>query len=77
MSPLASGAIAAELAARLQADVDHAGGTAPAALAHAWRGYLAAMLEWGLIDVAAYDALRARLPPSAEDPATAILRGRL
>lgn len=68
--------IAAELAARIAADVDHCGGALPHPLACAWRGYLAAMLEWDLIRVADYEALQARLPPLADDPAVAILRGR-
>jgi hypothetical protein len=73
----ASSAISAELAARLQADLDHHGRALPEALAHAWRGYLAAALEWNVITVADYDALRARLPAVADDPAITILRGRL
>ena len=73
----AHAAIAAELASRIEADLDHGGGTMPPADGLAWRGYLAAMLEWDLIRVADYDALRARLPPVADDPAIAILCGRL
>jgi hypothetical protein len=68
--------IAAELAARIAADVDHYVGALPHPLALAWRGYLAAMLEWDLIRVGDHDALLARLPPLADDPAVAILRGR-
>jgi len=68
--------IAAELAARIAADVDHYHGALPHPLACAWRGYLAAMLEWDLIRVADYDALLARLPQVADNPAVAILRGR-
>ena len=68
--------IAAELAARIAADIAHYGGALPERAALAWRGYVAAMLEWGLLAPADHDALRARLPPVDDDPAIAILRGR-
>jgi hypothetical protein len=42
----------------------------------AWRGYLAAMLEWNLIPVAQYDQLLAKIPEVGDDAAVAILRGR-
>jgi len=71
-----SNEIAAELAHRIQADNEHFGGTMPEATAISWRGYLAAMLEWNLIAVAAYDELRAQVPAVKDDPAIAILRGR-
>jgi len=66
----------AELSHRIQADIDHFGGTMPEMTAASWRGYLAAMLEWNLIPVAAYDALVARIPAVKDDPAVAILKGR-
>lgn len=49
--------VVAELSYRIQADIDHFGGTMPEMTAVAWRGYLAAMLEWNLIPVATYDEL--------------------
>jgi hypothetical protein len=45
-------------------------------MAIAWRGYLAAALEWNVISVEQYDSLLARVPPVDDDPAIAILRGR-
>jgi hypothetical protein len=44
--------IQAELMFRINADIEHFGGTLPEKTAIAWRGYLAAMLEWSLISVA-------------------------
>jgi hypothetical protein len=68
--------VAAEIANRIQADNQHFGGTMPEATAISWRGYLAALLEWNLIPVAAYDDLLTRVPPVKDDPAIAILTGR-
>ena len=42
----------------------------------AWRGYLAGLLEWGVIDPPAYTALTALVPAVDDDPAADILRGR-
>jgi hypothetical protein len=66
----------AELSDRIQSELDHFGGTMPELTAASWRGYLAAMLEWNLIPVAAYDGLIARIPAVKDDPAIAILTGR-
>lgn len=66
----------AELSYRIQADIDHFRGSMPELTAASWRGYLAAMLEWNLLPVAAYDALVGRIPEVKNDPAVAILRGR-
>jgi hypothetical protein len=68
--------IAAEISSRIQADINHFGGLLPERSALAWRGYLAAMLEWNLLSVAVYEELLARLPAVNDDPAVAILRGR-
>jgi len=68
--------IITEITHRIQADIDHFGGTMPERTALAWRGYLAAMLEWNLIPVAQYDQLLAKIPEVRDDPAVAILRGR-
>jgi hypothetical protein len=68
--------ISKELMHRIDADIEHFGGTLPERTAIAWRGYLAAMLEWDMIPVAQYDALLARIPPVNDDPSIAILRGR-
>lgn len=68
--------IAAELMHRINADVNHFDGALPERTAIAWRGYLAAALEWNVITVEQYDSLLARIPPVNDDPAIAILRGR-
>jgi len=68
--------VVAELSYRIQADIDHFGGWMPEMTAVAWRGYLAAMLEWNLISVTAYDELLTHIPAVKDDPAIAILTGR-
>jgi len=68
--------VAAELMNRINADVKHFEGVLPERTAIAWRGYLAAALEWDLITVEQYDSLLVRIPPVNDDPAIAILRGR-
>jgi hypothetical protein len=68
--------IAAELMHRINADIEHLGGALPERTAIAWRGYLAAALEWNVITVEQYDSLLTRVPPVDNDPAIAILRGR-
>jgi hypothetical protein len=65
-----------ELSDRIQADIDHFAGGLPERNAIAWRGYLAAMLEWNQISTADYEGLLSRLPPVEDDPSVAILRGR-
>jgi hypothetical protein len=68
--------VVGELSYRIQAELDHFGGSMPEMTAVSWRGYLAAMLEWNLIPLAAYDGLLARIPAVKDDPAIAILTGR-
>jgi hypothetical protein len=68
--------IASELSYRIQVDVEHFSGAMPERTALAWRGYLAAMLEWNLLSPAQHDDLVARLPAVIDDPSLAILRGR-
>lgn len=68
--------IASELKNRIQSDINHFDGKLPERFAIAWRSYLAALLEWGVLDVQKYDALNEMLPSVSDDPAIAILRGR-
>jgi hypothetical protein len=68
--------IRTELTGRIRADESHFGGTLPERFAIAWRGYLAGLLEWGVIDPPTHTALSALVPPVDDDPATAILQGR-
>jgi hypothetical protein len=66
----------AELSHRVQVDIDHFDGIMPETTAAAWRGYLAAMIEWNLIPVDVYDEIVALVPRVKGDPAVAILTGR-
>jgi hypothetical protein len=68
--------MAGEIAYRIQADAKHFDGVLPEKYAIAWRGYLAALLEWNLISNLQYEALLDHIPPIEDDPAVAILRGR-
>jgi hypothetical protein len=68
--------VADELAYRIGADTEQFGGRLPERYALAWRGYLAGLLEWGVLAPAAYDRLTGLVPEVADDPATQILRGR-
>ena len=68
--------IADELAGRIGRDVKHFGGVLPERQAIAWRGYLAALIEWGVIDVDRHDRLGRLLPPIVDDPVVQILLGR-
>lgn len=65
-----------DLMHRLEQDRVACGGRLPENHVIAWRAYFAALLEWGVIPVQDYDALRAPLPPVEDDPASAILLGR-
>ncbi len=66
----------AELGERILADVRHFGRGLPERNAIAWRGYLAALLEWDVISVAHHDDLVRLLPTIVDDPVTDILLGR-
>jgi len=68
--------IADELGFRIQGDLEHFHRALPERTAIAWRAYLAAVLEWGVLDVSHYDRLVALLPAVTDDPAVAILKGR-
>jgi hypothetical protein len=68
--------IRAELTHRIRKDEQHFGGSLPENTTIAWRGYLAGLLEWNVIDLLTYEALTALLPGVADDPAVAILQGR-
>jgi hypothetical protein len=65
-----------ELQSRIQQDLDHFEGTLPEPYALSWYGYLAALIEWGLISPDVHARLIAMLPSIADNPATAILLGR-
>jgi hypothetical protein len=65
-----------ELRNRLLADFDHFGGKLPERNALAWYGYLAALIEWGLIDVSTHSRLCNILPKTEDNPSATILLGR-
>jgi hypothetical protein len=68
--------IADELEHRISVDLAHYHGQFPERVAIAWRGYCAALLEWGVIDVRHHDRLLRLLPDIENDPVTDILLGR-
>jgi hypothetical protein len=68
--------IAAHLRDRIGAAVRHFGSRLPEAFVIAWRGYLAGLLEWGVLDIHAYDDVRPLLPQLDANPVVAILLGR-
>jgi hypothetical protein len=61
---------------RIDEDFAHYGGTLPERAAIAWYGYLAALIEWGLVSVSEHERLVQLLPPVESNPATDILVGR-
>jgi hypothetical protein len=65
-----------ELSYRIDAEAAHFGGTMPEKTAICWRGYLAAMLERGMLQPDQYDGLLVRVPDVEQDPAIDLLRGR-
>jgi hypothetical protein len=65
-----------ELRGRIQRDLEHFGGKLPERVAISWSGYLAALIEWGMISVADHKQLCALLPHIDDNPAVAILLGR-
>ncbi len=68
--------IAEELRFRLSAELNYHQGLPPERTVLAWRGYLAAMLEWQLLPQESYDQLARQLPDIEDDPVIAILLGR-
>ncbi|HVV84668.1 MAG TPA: hypothetical protein VHE35_16495 [Kofleriaceae bacterium] len=67
--------ITEELAARIEAERRHHR-EFPERTVIAWRGYLAGLFEWAVIDEAGYNRLVALLPEVADDPVVEILLGR-
>lgn len=52
----------AELESRIKAAIAHFGGVLPKDDALVWDGYLAALIEWGLISVSEHQTLSDMLP---------------
>lgn len=66
-----------ELKYRIQSDIDAFEGKLPERYALAWHGYLAGLLEWGVIDIPSYDELFKLLPSIQEpNPIATIFSGR-
>ncbi len=65
----------AELQKRIREAIGHLGGSLPNDDAHIWAGYLAALLEWGLISVDDHAKLLAMLPKDVTPATTRILLG--
>ena len=66
-----------ELNYRIQADVRAFSGDLPERYSLAWRGYLAGLYEWNVINMASYIRLLALLPPVQDpNPITTIFTGR-
>ena len=65
-----------ELRSRIQEDIDHFGGRLPTPYALVWGGYLAALIEWGMLSVDEHARLTDMLPKVADNPVVTILIGR-
>ncbi len=69
--------IAKELASRIKADIKHYGGLLPERYTIAWRGYLAGLYEWNVIEFGYYRTLTDLLPEIEEpSPIAEIFAGR-
>jgi hypothetical protein len=61
---------------RIRREIDHFGGKLPERTAIGWHGYLAALIEWGLISISDHSRLSDMLPPVEDNPVKNILLGR-
>jgi hypothetical protein len=65
-----------ELRTRIQRDIDHFGGALPERHALVSDGYLAALVEWGLLSASDHFTLQAMLLRCEDNPVVSILLGR-
>lgn len=65
-----------EIRSRIMRETGHFGGVMPERTALAWDGYLAALVEWGLISVSEHAQLCDLLPKIEDNPVLRILLGR-
>ena len=65
-----------EIKERIQSEIDHFGGILPERVALVWDGYLAGLLEWGLISASQHKELSDMLPEIADNPVMSIFLGR-
>jgi hypothetical protein len=69
--------IVQELAARIKADLKHFSNSMPERYSIAWRGYLAGLFEWNVIELGYYRSLTDLLPQIDEpSPISEIFAGR-
>ncbi|MFZ2488087.1 MAG: hypothetical protein WAZ19_08175 [Anaerolineae bacterium] len=61
---------------RLQSDLRYYQQHMPKEQAVAWSAYLAALLEWRVLDLPSHDVLAAMLPDIENDPTISIMLGR-
>jgi hypothetical protein len=64
-----------ELQVRIREAAAHYGGVLPTAASIAWHGYIAALLEWGLISVGDHKAATDLLPPITDDSVLGLFLG--
>lgn len=64
-----------EMRKRLSACARHYGGAVPHDAALVWDGYLAALIEWGLISPAEHAELRDLLPGADDSPVLGVFLG--
>ncbi len=69
--------ITEEIESRIKTDIKALGGNLPERYSIAWHGYLAALLEWQIIEIPQYDKLFDILPNIDDpNPITTIFSGR-
>jgi hypothetical protein len=73
---MSTGPTLEEMKARLRKDIDHFGGVMPERVGLVWEGYLAALIEWGLITVNEHAELSEMLPDIHDNPVMSIFLGR-
>lgn len=66
----------AEIKSRIQSDIMHYKDELPERFALVWYGYLAALIEWGLISISEHEQLVKMLPHIEDNPSVTILIGR-
>ena len=65
----------AELESRVRQSTEYYGGSLSKEAALVWDGYLAALLEWGLISITDHEALTKMLPEVADNPVVRVFLG--
>jgi hypothetical protein len=68
---------AQELKERIQNEIEYSGGILPERVALVWDGYLAGLLEWGLITPSQHKQLSDMLPEIPNNPVMRIFLGHV